>query len=227
MHYLLVIAVVAILLYAPQLWVRCILNRYNRAAEENFTGSGGELARHLLDRYGLENVAVEKSDLGDHYDPHSRSVRLTADKFDGRTLTAITVAAHETGHALQHAVEQPMFALRTRLVVIAAQSAKVGTLLLVSAPLLVLLTRAPAAALAPVAGALLMMGAGVVVQLVTLPVELDASFNKALPILQQGYLREEQLPAARRILRAAALTYVAASLASLLNLGRWLMVLRK
>jgi hypothetical protein len=154
-------------------------------------------------------------------------VRLTADKFDGRTLTAITVAAHETGHALQHAVEQPMFALRTRLVVIAAQSAKVGTLLLVSAPLLALLTRAPAAALAPVAGALLMMGAGVVVQLVTLPVELDASFNKALPILQQGYLREEQLPAARRILRAAALTYVAASLASLLNLGRWLMVLRK
>jgi uncharacterized protein len=227
MHYLLVIVVIAILLYAPQLWVRYILNRYNRAAEENFTGSGGELARHLLDRYGLESVTVEKSDLGDHYDPQSRSVRLTADKFDGRTLTAITVAAHETGHALQHAVQQPMFALRTRLAVIAAKSAKVGTLLLVSAPLLALLTRAPAAALAPVAGALLMMGAGVIVQLVTLPVELDASFNKALPILQQGYLRQEQLPAARRILRAAALTYVAASLASLLNLGRWLMVLRR
>ena len=227
MHYLILIIAVLMLLYGPQLWVQYILNRYNRDAEENFTGTGGELARHLLDRYGLESVTVEKTEIGDHYDPMSRTVRLTADKYDGRTLTAITVAAHETGHALQHAVEQPMFQLRTRLAIIAVQSGKIGMLLLVSAPFLALLTRSPAAALIPVIGAFLVMGTGVVVQLITLPVELDASFNKALPILKQGYLREDQIFAAKRILRAAAWTYVAASLASLLNFGRWLMVMRR
>ncbi|MGB5775973.1 MAG: zinc metallopeptidase, partial [Sedimenticolaceae bacterium] len=71
------------------------------------------------------------------------------------------------------------------------------------------------------------MGFGVVVQLVTLPVELDASFRKALPVLEAGYLEAEQVPAARSILRAAAWTYVAASLASLLNFWRWLTVLRR
>ena len=227
MPYLILIIAILMLLYGPQLWVQYILNRYNRKAEENFTGTGGELARHLLDRYGLESVAVEKTELGDHYDPMSRTVRLTADKYDGRTLTAITVAAHETGHALQHAVKQPMFQLRTRLAIIAVQSGKIGMLLLVSAPFLALLLRSPAAALVPVIGAFLVMGTGVIVQLITLPVEMDASFNKALPILKQGYLREDQLVAAQRILRAAAWTYVAASLASLLNFGRWLMILRR
>lgn len=227
MLYLILIIAVLMLLYGPQLWVQYILNRYNRSAEENFTGTGGELARHLLDRYGLESVTVEKTELGDHYDPMSRAVRLTADKYDGRTLTAITVAAHETGHALQHAVKQPMFQLRTRLAVIAVQSGKIGMLLLISAPFLALLMRSPAAALVPVIGAFLVMGMGVVVQLITLPVELDASFNKALPLLKQGYLREDQFPAAKRILQAAAWTYVAASLASLLNFGRWLMVMRR
>lgn len=227
MHYLILMVAVLLLLYGPQLWVQYVLNRYNRKTEENFTGTGGELARHLLDRYGLESVAVEKTELGDHYDPMSRAVRLTADKYDGRTLTAITVAAHETGHALQHAVEQPMFQLRTRLAVIAVQSGKLGMLLLVSAPFLALITRSPAAALVPVIGAFLVMGMGVVVQLITLPVEMDASFNKALPILKQGYLREDQVKAAKRILQAAAWTYVAASMASLLNFGRWLMVMRR
>ena len=227
MHYLILIIAILMLLYGPQLWVQYILNRYNRKDEENFTGTGGELARHLLDRYGLEAVTVEKTELGDHYDPMSRAVRLTADKYDGRTLTAITVAAHETGHALQHAVKQPMFQLRTRLAVIAVQSGKIGMLLLISAPFLALLMRSPAAALVPVIGAFLVMGTGVVVQLITLPVELDASFNKALPILKQGYLREDQFVAAERILRAAAWTYVAASLASLLNFGRWLMIMKR
>ena len=73
----------------------------------------------------------------------------------------------------------------------------------------------------------LVMGFGVLVQLVTLPVELDASFRKALPVLEAGYLQPEQVPAARRILRAAAWTYVAASLAGLLNFWRWIAILRR
>ena len=94
-------------------------------------------------------------------------------------------------------------------------------------PVAALVTRSPAAGLL-----VFLIGFGslfltTLVHLVTLPVELDASFNKALPILAEGYLEKRELPAARRILRAAALTYLAGSLASLLNLGRWLVLLRR
>jgi hypothetical protein len=227
MAFLLGIAVVLAVLFLPQAWVRYVLARYNRTAEENFPGTGGELARHLLDRFGLDDVAVEKTDVGDHYDPLSRKVRLTADKYDGRTLTAITVAAHECGHAFQHAGGETLFMWRSRLAMASVWATRIGSFLLIAAPFLALLARAPSPALISMLGGFLVMGFGVIVQLVTLPVELDASFRKALPVLQSGYLNKAQVPAARRILRAAAWTYVAASLAGLLNFWRWLAVLRR
>ncbi len=227
MAYLLVVLLLVAAVVLPQFWVQRVLAHYNRQPERNFPGTGGELARHLLTRFNLDDVGVERTDIGDHYDPAARCVRLTPDKFDGKTLTAITVAAHECGHALQHAGAEPLFALRSRLAASSVWAARVGSFLLFAAPLLALLARAPSPALVSVLGAFLIMGFGVVVQLVTLPVELDASFRKALPVLEAGYLEAEQVPAARRILRAAAWTYVAASLASLLNFWRWLTVLRR
>ena len=129
MIYVIVIFLVLVLIYGPQLWVQWILNRYNRVAEDNFPGTGGELARHLLDRYDLQEIKVEISDLGDHYDPMTRAVRLTRDKFEGKTLTAITVAAHECGHAYQHAAAEPMFMLRTRLATISVAAQRIGSFL--------------------------------------------------------------------------------------------------
>ena len=227
MALIIVLLVILLIVYLPQAWVQWVLARYHRQPEENFPGTGGELARHLLKRFGLDDVEVETSDIGDHYDPLTRCVRLTSDKHDGRTLTAITVAAHECGHALQHAGREPMFMWRTRLAKASIWATRIGSFLLFVAPLLGLLARAPSPAVASIAGAFLVMGFAVVVQLITLPVELDASFAKALPLLEAGYLQPEQVPAARRILRAAAWTYVAASLASLLNFWRWLAVLRR
>jgi len=227
MHYLLLILLLLVLLYGPQWWVQRVLARHNRVDEDNFPGTGSELARHLLNRFNLQAVKVEVTEQGDHYDPQSRAVRLTKDKYEGRTLTAITVAAHECGHALQHAVAQPSFMWRTRLAMAAVWAGRLGSFLLFIAPLLTLATRAPAAGLVSALGAFLIMGFGVVVQLVTLPVELDASFKKALPLLRDGYLTEQQVPAAEKILKAAAWTYVAASLGSLLNFWRWLAVLRR
>jgi hypothetical protein len=227
MAYLLVGLLLVAAVVLPQYWVQRVLARYNRQPEKNFPGTGGELARHLLARFNLDDVGVERTDIGDHYDPATRCVRLTPDKFDGKTLTAITVAAHECGHALQHAGAEPLFALRSRLAASSVWAARIGSFLLFAAPLLALLAHAPSPALLSVLGGFLIMGFGVVVQLVTLPVELDASFRKALPVLEAGYLEAEQVPAARRILRAAAWTYVAASLASLLNFWRWLTVLRR
>jgi len=227
MIYAIVIFLVLVLIYGPQLWVQWVLNRYNRETEDNFPGTGGELARHLLDRYDLQEIKVEITDLGDHYDPVTRAVRLTRDKFEGKTLTAITVAAHECGHAYQHAAAEPMFMLRTRLATISVTAQRVGSFLLFAAPFAVLISRAPSAAVFNIAGAFLIMGFAIVMHLLTLPVEIDASFKKALPLLSSGYLAEKQMPAARSILRAAAWTYVAASLATLLNFWRWLAVLRR
>jgi Zn-dependent membrane protease YugP len=196
MIYAIAIILVLILIYGPQLWVQWILNRHNRKPEENFPGTGGELARHLLDRYDLQEVKVEISDLGDHYDPMTRAVRLTR-------------------------------MLRTRLASISVTAQRVGSFLLFAAPFAVLITRLPSAAVFNITGAFLIMGFAIVMHLLTLPVEIDASFKKALPLLSSGYLSEKQMPAARSILRAAAWTYVAASLATLLNFWRWLAVLRR
>ena len=102
MPYLLLIALLLAIIFLPQFWVRHVLSKYNQRDEKNFPGTGGELARHLLDRFELKQVQVETTELGDHYDPVAQCVRLTKDKFDGKTLTAITVAAHECGHAMQH-----------------------------------------------------------------------------------------------------------------------------
>lgn len=227
MLYLLLTATVLAALLGPQLWVQWVLNRYNREPEPNFPGNGGELARHLLDRYELAAVTVEATEQGDHYDPGTRSVRLSGDKLSGRTLTAITTAAHEVGHALQHAADEPLFRMRVRLVTYAALAQKLGSFLLFAAPVLSIVTRAPAPGLISALAAFLILGTNVVVQAVTLPVELDASFKKALPLLKSGYLTPSQYAGAKRILRAAALTYLASSLAGLLNFWQWLRVARR
>ncbi|MCP4388243.1 MAG: zinc metallopeptidase [Gammaproteobacteria bacterium] len=227
MVYAFVILILVIVIYGPQLWVQWVLNRYNHRVEKNFPGTGGELARHLLDRYELQEIKVEITDSGDHYDPVQRAVRLTRDKYEGKTLTAITVAAHECGHAFQHAAAEPMFMMRTRLARISLVAQRLGSFLLFAAPFAVMITRLPSAAVFNITGAFLIMGFAIVMHLLTLPVEIDASFKKALPLLNSGYLSQRQIPAARSILRAAAWTYVTASLATLLNFWRWLAVLRR
>lgn len=227
MPYLILILVLVLLVFGPQWWAQYTFRRYAKSLP-HIPGNGAELARHLLDRFEMQSVGVEKTDTGnDHYDPQSRTVRLSPDNYDQNSLTAIAVAAHEVGHAIQHQRGEPLLGLRTRLVYLAAAAQKFGAAALVVMPIAAVLTRAPSAGLL-----LLFVGAGsmllaTLVHLVTLPVELDASFNKALPILRAGYVRPEDEPVVRRILRAAAFTYLAGSLASLLNLWRWIAILRR
>ncbi len=220
----LVVAVVA-----PGIWVKHVLKKYSQPADRYAeSGTGAELARHLLDRFELGRVKVEETEVGDHYDPSAEAVRLSAENFSGASLTAVTVAAHEVGHAIQHARRERLFATRQRVVTWAANAGRLSGPLLIAAPVVGALLRTPQISLVVLALAVGSMLLASVAHLVTLPVEFDASFNKALPVLEEGrYLRDEDLPHARRILRAAALTYVAASLMSLLNLGRWLAVLRR
>jgi Zn-dependent membrane protease YugP len=229
MFWIIIIVLVLLGIALPGVWVRQVLARYSEPADRyRNQGSGADLARHLLDRFELSDVEVESSELGDHYDPQARAVRLTPANYQGHSLTAITVAAHEVGHALQHARGEALFSTRQRLVAAALRGERLGRVLLIAAPIVMLAAQVPQASLALLLMAVASMGMGTLVHLVTLPVELDASYGKALPILQQGnYLHDGDLPHARKILKAAALTYVAGSLASLLNLGRWIAVLRR
>lgn len=227
MQFVILLLLLILLVLGPQWWVRSVLTRYNRE-DRRFPGTGGELARHLLGRLSLEQVRVEVAPdgQGDHYDPESRCVRLTPDNLNGRSLTAVVTAAHEVGHAMQHALGYGPFRWRMRLVKIALVAERLGSFLLFAVPVFTLITRAPAAGALMFLAAAATLGIGLVVQLVTLPVEWDASFGRAMPLLESGYLDQAQLPAARRILRACALTYLAASLAGLLNFWRWVRLLR-
>lgn len=227
MTLILIIVLLLVALLGPGIWVNRVLARYSEPADR-YSGSGADLARHLLDTHGLTDVRVEVTETGDHYDPEDKVVRLTADKFDGRSLTAITVAAHEVGHALQDHQGYTPLKLRTRLVKTMRGVERIGAAILVIAPFLGLITRIPALGLVTFAAGLCTLGAAAIVHLVTLPTEFDASFGRALPMLDRhAILIRADRPHARRLLTAAALTYVAASLMSLLNIARWIAILRR
>ncbi|HJQ64170.1 MAG TPA: zinc metallopeptidase [Burkholderiales bacterium] len=222
-----IILVLLALTVGPGLWVKAVMNRYREPAHR-YARTGGQTARHLLDAAGLRNVVTEITEHGDHYDPLAKAVRLSADNYNGRSLTAITIAAHEVGHALQDARAFAPLRMRTQLVRWVGPIEKIGAGMLMLAPFALALTRSPPLGLLGFAGGMLTLATGVVVHFLTLPTELDASFNRALPLLKQrGIVYREDLPRARRLLTAAAFTYVAVALQSLLNIARWWAILRR
>lgn len=221
----LAIAVLAAVLL-PQFWVQHTIRRH-AVERTDLPGTGGELARHLLNRFDLPHVKVEITDKGDHYDPAAKTVRLLAAHHDGKSLSAVAVAAHEVSHALQDAGGERMLALRQRLAGLAVWTDRAAGVFFIAAPVLAALVRTPLALLLMLGIGIGLLSVRVLVNLITLPVEFDASFSKALPILKQGeYVRDEDMPAVRKVLRAAALTYVAGALISLVNLARWIRLLR-
>lgn len=227
MHLLIPILILLALVFGPGLWVRHVLRRYSEPADR-YPGTGAQLVRHLAGELDLPNLRVEETETGDHYDPEDKVVRLTPDKYNGRSLTAITVAAHEVGHALQDRDGYGPLRWRSRLVKSTRGAERIGAALLMASPFLGLLTRAPSAGLLLFVGGLLTLGTSTLVHLATLPTEFDASFKRALPILERGnILKPTDRPHARRLLTAAAFTYVAASLMSLLNVARWWALLRR
>ncbi len=227
MPYVLILLLLLGLFFGPGLWARYTFKRYSKPRKD-IPGTGGELARHLLDRFGMPGYLVEVAGAeGDHFDPGSNTVRLSQDNYAGTSLTAVAVAAHEVGHAIQHHRGEHKLKWRTRLAQTANTAQKIGAVVILFAPVVALLSRAPSVMALQIILGLGTMLLATVVHLVTLPVEFDASFGKALPILKEGYVQPKDLPKVKRILRAAALTYVAASLSSLLSLGRWIAILRR
>ena len=221
-------AVLAILAYIPAFWVRRVMKQYG-AEIEGLAGTGGELAKHLIERFELSDIQVEEiGAFQDHFDPAAKKVRLSPDNFHGKSLTAVAVAAHEVGHAMQFHRNEKIFELRKRYLPTAARLSKAGIGLLMVLPLVGFAVRSPIVMGAVIAASLLLQLAGALAYLIILPEEWDASFNKAMPVLIEGeYINEAQIPAVRKILKAAALTYFASALANMLNIGRWFMILRR
>lgn len=227
MHILVFMILLIALVVGPQIWVRRVMERYS-SPEDRYDLSGGDAARKMLDDAGLQSVKVESTDLGDHYDPAAKTVRLSGQNFLSRSLTATSIAAHEVGHALQDASGYAPLMWRTRLVKWVSPIEKTGAALMMATPLIIGITRIPIAGLLMLLGGFLTLGSAVAVHVLTLPTELDASFGRALPMLEErGMLYKKDAPRARKLLKAAAMTYVSASLMSLLNIARWWAILRR
>ena len=227
MGYIIIGLILVGIVFLPGIWVNRVLERYSTPADR-YSGTGADLARHLLDIHDLQTITVEETKDGDHYDPSAKSVRLTADKFSGRSLTAITVAAHEVGHALQDHEGYKPLKYRTNLIRLTQKFEKLGAAILMISPFVGAITRVPGLSILMFAGGLMTLGTSTVVHLITLPTEFDASFNRALPLLdKQEILLKQDRKHARKLLKAAAFTYVSASLMSLLNIARWFAILRR
>ena len=222
------IIVFCLLLFLPQMWCRHVLKKY-AVESDGIPGTGGQLAEYLCEVLELEGVQIEEGLRHEnHYTPDKRTVTLAPENMHGKSLSAVAVVAHELGHVIQHKFNYRPFIIRTRLVKFVGYFEKIASMLLVAAPFIVLLTRNPAISAIMLLCGISIMLLPVLVHICTLRVEWDASFNRALPVLINGeYIADSSIPIVKRILTAAALTYVASALASLLNFYRWFAILRR
>lgn len=224
----LVIALVIIgaLAVWPQMWVQSVIKRHS-GNRPDLPETGAEFARSLLHRLGLANVKVEETPLGDHYDPEAKAVRLMPQHYNGRSLAAVVIAAHEIGHAMQDATAYPPLAARTRLAKQTQRIQAIGMGVLIVAPILIVLMKAPHLLILELLAGFVLMAMTVAMHVMTLPVELDASFRRALPVLETAKLiPQRDMRGARQLLRAAAFTYVAAAAIDLINVFRWIRMIR-
>lgn len=225
MIYLLFILLFFVLIFGPQLWVKYILDKYQYEKNE-LPGTGGELAKHLAERFQLPiTISIKESD---HYDPSSKTVGLQESNFGGKSLTAMAIAAHEIGHAIQDIRQEPRFIIRNHLLKLTLLLEKAGVVAIIAVPLLAGFIKSPTfSALLFIFGFSQLILSSFI-HLATLPVEWDASFNKALPLLLKGeYITSQEEPIIRVILKAAALTYFSAALAGVFNFWRWIDILRR
>jgi Zn-dependent membrane protease YugP len=218
-YYLVLVLPTVLLSLVAQILVKSTFAKYSRiSCSRKITGA--DAASYLLQINNIRNVRVEQiaGSLTDHYDPGSHVLRLSQPVYGQPTIAAVGVAAHETGHAIQHAVHYGPLALRSTLVPVANIGSSFGPVMAVaglflSLPILINL-------------GILLFGAAVLFYLVTLPVEFNAS-ARAIAILRKNrVLSDEELKGVKKVLTAAALTYVASALTALMSLLRLVLLSR-
>lgn len=195
------------------LWAQArVKMAYHTAQQEPAPLSGAGAARHILDSAGLRGVEIEQvpGRLTDHYDPRAKVLRLSADVYQGRNLAAVGIAAHEAGHAIQDAHQYAPLVVRNIAVPAASFGSNTAFLFFILGMI---------ANLQPlVLAGIVLFGAVVFFQLVNLPVEFNASTRAKQQLTALGIVDEQQLVEVRKVLNAAALTYVAATLQAVLTL---------
>ena len=182
--------------------------------------TGAQIAREILDRNGLSNVSVEitRGLLSDHYDPGKKAVRLSAEVFNGQNIAAIGVAAHETGHAIQHKQAYKPLVLRNMMVPVASIGSNFSWIIIMAGFVLQGMEHFFSLGTNLIYAGIILFGTIVLFQLITLPVEFDAS-NRAKQILySQGLVNSNELAGVNKVLSAAAMTYVAAAASSIMTL---------
>ena len=199
------------------MWVTNVLKKNNKILPDMpFTGK--ELGLKLLKESKLDNVLIESIHQADHYNSIEKKVRISQDKLNKKSITSIAVVAHEIGHAIQDKENYKPLLLRQKLIEKTIIFQRIGSfLLIIGLPSIFAITKSP---FITFVAAILIMGClstNVVIHLITLPVEFDASFKRALPILQK-YVPKENMRQCRSVLRAAAFTYLAQSIVSIFRL---------
>lgn len=197
--------------------VRSTFAKYLRVhGKKGYTGA--QVARYILDRNGLRDIPVEitRGQLSDHYDPRKRVVRLSSDVYYGTSIASISVAAHETGHAIQHSYGYAPLSIRNAIFPIASFGSQAAWFfviigLVMSLPVLTDL-------------GILLFTAAVLFQVITLPVEFNAS-SRAMRLLDEGgFIVGDEYTGSKKVLNAAALTYVAAMATAVSQLIRLLLI---
>lgn len=219
--YMLVI-LAALLSIIAQAKVNSTFKKYSsKLTGRNLTAE--QAARSILDANGLTNVRIESVSgrLTDHYDPRANVIRLSDSVRTSTSVAAVGVAAHEAGHAVQHAVGYVPIKVRNAIVPVANIGSVAGPYLIMIG---LLLSGMGLVSDVFVNAGIWFFSAAVLFQIVTLPVEFNAS-NRAIKILSEGmYLESDEVPAVKKVLGAAAMTYVAAAAVSVANLLRFIMI---
>ena len=196
-----------------QLLITTNYSKYKQVLSKN-NYQGCNVARKILDKHGLNNISIEEvsGNLTDHYDPTKKVVRLSSDIYNGTSIASVSVAAHECGHAIQDKVGYTPMRIRSKLVPIVNFSTKIGYLVIVIG--------LAAGALKIATIGIILLSTMLLFQLVTLPVEFDASRRGKKELADLNILESSEQKGASKMLRAAAFTYVASVLSTLLQILR-------
>lgn len=217
--------ILAVISFIASSNVQSTFNKYSRVANsKGYTGA--EVARMLLQINGITNVRVEQTtgSLTDHYDPSAKVLRLSQSVFNSKSVAALGVAAHETGHACQHAMGYTPLKMRSWLFPVVQFGSSVAMPLFLIGLFLTYLSSE--FIIVAYIGAI-MFAFVVAFQLITLPVEFDASARAIKMLRDNGYLNSSELEPAKKVLSAAAMTYVAAAVISIIQLLRLLAIINR
>ncbi|MGE7759469.1 zinc metallopeptidase [Peribacillus sp. NPDC097895] len=216
MYFIYLAIIILIPIYA-QMKVKSTYKKYSKVPASSGM-NGAETARAILDQNGLFNVRVEETPgmLSDHYDPRDKTVRLSTNNYHGHSVAGVAVAAHEVGHAIQDKEAYAFLRFRHALVPVANFGSNISWILI----LIGMLASIPDLLLAGI----VFMSAAVLFQVITLPVEFNASSRAMDQLVSVGVIRNDEERETKKVLSAAAMTYVAAALVAVLELVRLLLM---